>query len=419
MPEQKENLGYTLSDIASLGYGTHIKYGTAVDPLVSRNDIISEKPPILTITNNITNNVYGINHRQTPLAIPMNKDHYGYTFFTRPQLNLSSQNIALARIMHKLLTTESKSWQRYIRATLDPRLQRANASAGKCELVDENMAFIPLLTNNLVSISGWKDINLNQFTSKAGQYKEEFSMVDSVSMDYSAYEITATFRNLRGDTITSMFFYWCHYMSLVFEGVLSPYPDFIFNNELDYCTRIYRIVLDPTKRKVQRIAACGAAFPTAVPIGSVFDFSNDKPYNDANAQIAVPFRCVGFICDDDILIRSFNETVGLFNQNLDVNNPRGALEATSPTSKGMVKVPADMLQYFNNRGYPYIDPITYEMCWYVDSSLYNSVKNNLENFFEYLHNAAGTMDNEIENGSNTAARIDPEGFKKETKSQTV
>ena len=419
MPEQKENLGYTLSDIASLGYGTHIKYGTAVDPLVSRNDIISEKPPILTITNNITNNVYGINHRQTPLAIPMNKDHYGYTFFTRPQLNLSSQNIALARIMHKLLTTESKSWQRYIRATLDPRLQRANASAGKCEFVDENMAFIPLLTNNLVSISGWKDINLNQFTSKAGQYKEEFSMVDSVSMDYSAYEITATFRNLRGDTITSMFFYWCHYMSLVFEGVLSPYPDFIFNNELDYCTRIYRIVLDPTKRKVQRIAACGAAFPTAVPIGSVFDFSNDKPYNDANAQIAVPFRCVGFICDDDILIRSFNETVGLFNQNLDVNNPRGALEATSPTSKGMVKVPADMLQYFNNRGYPYIDPITYEMCWYVDSSLYNSVKNNLENFFEYLHNAAGTMDNEIENGSNTAARIDPEGFKKETKSQTV
>ena len=410
MPEQNENLGYTLSDIANLGYGTHIKYGTAVDPLVSKNDIIGEKPPVLTLTNNITNNVYGINHRQTPLAIPMNKDHYGYTFFTRPQLNLSSQNIALARIMHKLLTTESKSWQRFIRATLDPRLQRVSESAGRCEFVDPNMAFIPLLTNNLVSISGWKDINLNQFTSKAGQYKEEFSMVDSVSMDYSAYDITATFRNLKGDTITSMFFYWCHYMSLVFEGVLSPYPDFIFNNELDYCTRIYRIVLDPTKRKVQRIAACGAAFPTAVPIGSVFDFSNDKPYNDANAQIAVPFRCVGFICDDDILIRSFNETVGLFNKNMDVNNPRGALEVISPSSNGMVKIPADMLQYFNNRGYPYIDPITYEMCWYVDSTLYENVKSNLENFFEYLHNVAGTMDNEIENGLNTSARIDPEGF---------
>lgn len=409
MATQNEKKGYTLSDIASLGYGTHVKYGTSVDPFLRREDYIDEKPPVLTLSNNMTNNVYGINHRQTPLAIPMNKDHYGYTFFTRPQLNLTDSNIVKSRIMHKLLTTVDMSWQRYIRATLDPRLQWSS-SRGKCPFVDKHMPFIPLLTNNLVSISGWKDINLNQFTSKAGQYKEEFSMVDSVSMDYSAYDVTATFRNLKGDAITSMFFYWCHYMSLVFEGVLSPYPDFIFNNELDYCTRIYRIVLDPTKRKVQRIAACGAAFPTGVPIGGIFDYSNDKPYNDVNAQIAVPFRCVGFICDDDILIRTFNETVGLFHPGMNINLPRGGLENVNRDEKGaiirgMTKIPASLLQYFNNRGYPYIDPITYEMCWYVDTTLYNDVMGKLENFFSYLHEAAGT----VENGSNTNTTIDGEG----------
>ena len=39
------------------------------------------------------NNLYGINHRLIPGVVPSNKDRYGLTFFVRPQLNMSQDNI--------------------------------------------------------------------------------------------------------------------------------------------------------------------------------------------------------------------------------------------------------------------------------------------------------------------------------------
>ena len=372
------SLEFSIRDVGRLGFSSH-----SVRALDSTTMDSEDR------TNAMTNNVYGINHRQTPLAVPINKDHYGLTFFTRPQLNFQSPNLRRLRIMHPLLTQQSLSYGRFIRCTLDPRLQRGLSNGDKnsddivnaieCPLVDDRMAFIPVLTNSLTNISGWPDIKVPTFTSREGPYKEAFSMVDGITVDYSSYTLTANFRNSRGDPITSMFYYWAHYMANVFEGTLVPYADMIVERELDYCTRIYRLVLDPTKRKVQRIAACGAAFPVGVPTGSIFDFAADKPYNDANSTITIPFQAMGFICQDDILIRTFNETQAIFNESMEPGKRSSQMQA----------VPIEYLKYFNNRGYPYIDPNTRELIWYVDKAYYNAKLEALKKFDSLLDYALG------------------------------
>ena len=63
-------------------------------PIVSQSlDDYFQSTPIGSVDKAIGNNLFGINHRQIPGLVPSNKDIYGFTFFTRPQLNLQTDNI--------------------------------------------------------------------------------------------------------------------------------------------------------------------------------------------------------------------------------------------------------------------------------------------------------------------------------------
>jgi len=318
-------------------------------------------------TGALKNTYFGINHRQTPNAVPINKDHYGLTFFTRPNLNLSLGNLRANRLFNPLTTTNDKTLQRIIRCYLSPRENQGDTTIGAAAItspfVDPLQAFIPLLTNTLKSVSGFPDITVPYNTSHEGLYKEQYSIVDGVTDIYSAYDITANFRNIPGDPITAMFFYWAHYMSSVFQGIMVPYPEMVVENELDYQTRIYRLVLDPSRTYVQKIAACGAAFPIADPMGGSFNYDSEKPYNDTNQDISIPFHCLGAIYQDPILLYTFNKTVQDFNHSMtDANR-----------SKNNTKIPMAALQLFNNRGYPHINPDTWELEWWIDNATYNQL----------------------------------------------
>jgi hypothetical protein len=323
-------------------------------------------------TNALKNTYFGINHRQTPNALQINKDHYGLTFFTRPNLNLSLGNLRSVRLFNPLTTTNPETIQRIIRCYLSPRENQGDTGAGTAAVttpyVDPLQAFIPLLTNALKSTSGWPDITVPYNTSHEGLYKEQYSIVDGVTDIYSAYDITANFRNIQGDPITAMFFYWAHYMSNVFQGNMVPYPDMVVENELDYQTRIYRVVLDASRTYVQKIAACGAAFPTADPMGGSFNYDSEKPYNDTNQDISIPFHCVGAIYQDPILLYTFNKTVVDFNHSM----------ADSVRAQLNTQIPMAALQLFNNRGYPRINPDTWELEWWIDNATYQALLPNAE-----------------------------------------
>lgn len=331
---------------------------------------------------------HGINHRQTHTPVPVNKDNFGLIFFTRPQLNLTTDNISAERFLGPLLTKQSTSIQRIIRMYLDPRLgARTEIPALTSPFVDNKNAFMPLLSNHCVSCTGWQDVLLDTYTSQPGAYREVFTQVDGVFKNYTSYDISATFRNMAGDPITLLMLVWTFYMSAVFEGKLVPYPDFLVKNELDYNTRIYRLVLDQNKRYVQKIACTGASFPVNVPIGNAFNFEIENPINESNKEITIQFKSVGARYMDDIIVNDFNRTVGIFHPDM--------RHEYMPTKDGstMKMIPHSDINLFNNKGYPHIHPDTKELQWYIHKDEYALVMNS----YAMHHNALIAASQPIEN----------------------
>lgn len=326
-------------------------------------DRISRESGLGSLSRALTDTLYGINHRRVSNPVPINTDNHGLTFFTRPMLNLSYDNIAASRLLHPLLTDDQYTLARYVRATLDFQGQLEGVTT---PLVDPKMAFIPLLTNSLISISGWPDMVVDTFTSQEGIYKEAYSQVDGVSRIFTTYDLTANFRNLAGDPITFLFMVWIHYASQVYEGRMMPRREMIVQNRIDYNTRIYRLVLDQTQTYVQKIAACGAAFPMATPLGGAFNYSSDEPFNHDNDQISVPFRCMGADYQDPVLVHEFNAVVAMFNKSMATVGQKG---------NNYHKLTPAERNYFKNTGYPRINPETYELEWWVPGDVYNELLN--------------------------------------------
>lgn len=190
-------------------------------------------------------------------------------------------------------------------------------------------------------------------------------MIDDVARNFGTFDLQASFRNTAGDPITLLFNSWIRYAALVYEGVMMPYPDAIVENEIDYMTRIYRLVLDPGRQYVQKIAST-IAFPTSSALGAAMNFTSADPFNQDNAQqISIPFHCMGAEYQDPIIIREFNDIVGLFNQNM---------QDANRASSGYVKLSKSELTLFNYYGYPHINPQTYELEWWVKPEDYNAIK---------------------------------------------
>ena len=399
MTETTADFDFSLRDLRMTGFGNHSLQLETIDSgpisLPGDKDIKIDK-----VSSNNTDNAWGINHRQIPLALQQNKDCYGITFFTKPQLNLTSANCRKDRKFSRLLTANNKSIQRIVRCNLDPRLlfninQDAEGqaidedgdSAITCPLVDRKLAFIPFLTNNLVSLSGFPDLRVPTYSAKEGPYKEAYGFADGPTDDYTEYDVVASFRSIQGDPISLLAFFWEHYQSKVHEGVMYAYGDYAICREIDYNTRIYRFILDPSKRFIQRFGSTGVSFPVGLNYGSHFDFDISKPYNDTGDNIQIPFKSYGAIYEDDLLIRSFNDVVGYFNDDMCDDS----LAMLSQPTDRMIKIPFDHLTIFNHRGYPWINPRTYELEWYISKEYYQSKLASFNEFGKSLVTGAGIV----------------------------
>lgn len=303
----------------------------------------------------ITAAFYGHNITSTGSPTPLNNDHRGYFFLTRPRMNLTYNNVIKDTCMTTLLAGgegRNTSIQGAIRAYLDPV---SSKTLFPSTMVNPEYPFIPLLDNHLLTASGWPDPIAGVYTSTAGLYGEELSFVDGHSKIYSAYDLSLSFRNIINDPITYMFQIWIMYASLVHEGVMDPYPEHIQFNEIDYNTRGYRLVMDPTNQFVTKFGACGAAFPVTVPFGSMMNYDASKTYDDNNDQIAITLRCNGAIYNDPVLVEDFNILVEDF----------CPLMLTEETRRAyMVEVKPNMRKIFNNMAYPRIEP-DMRLRWFV------------------------------------------------------
>ena len=346
------------------------------------NDFL-EDTDVKPLDKAISNSLYGFKHFGTKPILESNTDNQGFTFFTRPQLNLSTINIRNIRSFYSLLDKKRLSANRFVRVTLDPRLPYKLYIRGKEDflygdeiidtpLVDKYNAFIPILSNTLKNISGWPDMVVPTFTSGAGIRKEQISMIDGSYEILDSFDLSATFKNFQNEPLTLLFNTWVKYASLCFEGMMYPYIDTILENEFDYNTRIYRFVMDKSGTIIKKWSATGASFPYTFPSGKFYDFADDKPYSSQTGEININFKCMGAIYNEDILLKEFNQTSAIF-------NPYVRAFLNKEYDKISI-IPDELLPLMNYRGYPVIDLDTRKFIWITNkgNKTLNRMLNNLK-----------------------------------------
>lgn len=346
-------------------------------------DSVGVKGGLGYIDSAITQTYSGFNIFGTGTPAPLNNEHQGFTFFTRPLLNLSYDNIIQDRSFTLMLSELEESMPRAVRAFLDPvgaagytmlnnQSKRYMHPAHNSGLVDNNSAFLNVLSNNLLSLTGWPDPTVDTYTSKEGAYKEAFSMVDGTCRIYGSWILNASFRNMVTDPISYLLHVWTSYASLVKEGVLDPRPELILENEVDYFTRVYRFIMDPSRTRILKVGACGAGFPTSNSLGAHFNYNSDKPYNREVDQISVSFQCLGAMYYDPILLYEFNRVVSMFNPQMD------ALINDSSTRMAHYRYIQPKYRILFNSArfkYPRVNTVTSELEWWVRADVYDEIMN--------------------------------------------
>lgn len=347
-------------------------------------DWISRHSGLGSISESYFNTFRGFNHRGAGLPVTYNMDSQGLTFFTRPNLNLSYDNAINDRAFFAIHNDNESSIGRAILCMLDPKTHRGenSGSYGRVDddkrnrdaswlgnglqslLVDPKSPFMPLLTNNLISLSGWPDPTLGHYTSDPGVRKEVWSMVDDTIEQFGDFSLTGTFRNIAGDPISLLFQIWTRYQSAVYLDEMTPHLDSIIRNTIDYQTRIYRLVLTKDRRFVTKIFACGAAFPVSSALGAAADYNAENVFiDDVASQITIPFQAVGAMYNDPILMLEFNRLTVMFNPDMVESTRRVKMKRLDPT----------MMHKANMNGYPWINLRTEELEWWVYPEDYNTL----------------------------------------------
>lgn len=313
-----------------------------------------------TVESAMSSFFYGHDFLNMGWLLPQNTDQYGLVFFTKPRLNLSYDNIQGKRTLTPMMHKNRESIAAAIQCYLDPVTARTRLGS---RLVDPLNPFITLLDNSITALTGWPDPSVDTYTSAKGVYGNEWAMADGIWDILGTFDLTANFRNLRGDPLGFLFNTWGRYMTGVRLGDFLPHPEQLIENEIDYQTRIYRLVLDPTKRKVQHIAACGAAFPTSSNQGKKFDYDKTKNFNEDLDNVSVTFKCIGAMYDDPILIDEFNGVSAIFNPQM----------RDQVRDQYYQQVPFYLRPMFKGLAYPRINPDTAEFEWWVTKEDFQTI----------------------------------------------
>jgi len=306
----------------------------------------------------------GFNRTQQGSAVPSNTDMQGLTFFTRPNLNLSYDNVMAVRQLSVLASDSPRSYGRIIRRMLWPDSILSDIK-GDNTIFDNRHAFMPLLSNALTNMSGWPDLTLHAYSTAEGMAKEVWMMNDTIAEINGRFDLDCTFENTLGDPISLTLFAWLLYIGGVYLGTkIQPAGYSIVQNEIDYMTRIYRFSMDWSGRFIQKWAACGAAFPVGLSIGSSFNYSRDNPYNEANKAVQTSFACTVAEYNDPITLWEFNKLVVMFNPEM----------GDGVREKSLIQVTPEERKLFNYKGFPWINLMgNNELEWWVDRNEYITV----------------------------------------------
>lgn len=302
--------------------------------------------------------LYGLGRYEDNSIRESPKDHKGFVFFVRPLMNMSRDNLTRDRKLNSLLTDNVVSVEAYVRSMLDPMLYISENL--NCPMADPFQAFIPILTNNLVSLTGYQDVTVDSYTSTAGVRKQQYNLLDGTDDLYGVYDLNATFNNTYEDAVVMLITSWLRYVTKCKEGVVSPYRKFIARRMVDHHSRIFRLVMAEDKKTVKRIGATGPIVPDVNSVGKYYDYNKELIYNDQIKTHSIKFKAMGLEYEDPILLQEFNKTVGAFNPMI-----RGINEGKTAAAMGLKRLSYGEEIINNYRGYCRINLQTRELEWYV------------------------------------------------------
>jgi len=313
---------------------------------------------------------------KTTAAAP--REMPGFTFITRPHLNLSNQNLVHLRNFYPLLYASSNSVQMYIRQMLDPVYCESNGGEGgpnECPFIDKANAFNTLLFNSLKSINGFPDPDLTTESTAGGFFSEQQTNVIGYNRLAKGQDLQLEFRDYIGGPVLAMHDYWCQYMGNIADGSMCQYMDDIENNLMGYTVSIYRFITDHTGRIITRWAKATGCFPKMQPTGTPFNVNQNEKTIESVKTFTIPYWCHHFGYNDPAIISEFNTLVGRYNPLLDVNKNKW-LSIDNSRSKLMTFSASELGPFIRNghHGTPYIlqpEPGVFELAWIEDRMLTN------------------------------------------------
>lgn len=238
-----------------------------------------------------------------------NHEVSGYTFITRPKLNLSTPSLRMNNILSILDTSDITSLPFSVRCWLDTHLTNRPSNKSyvqKCPFYNDESPFIVPLSNNLVSVSGFPDLVIETETTDGGFYSEDLTFAKGSDQLNRTYNLSLTFRDIQGGYILSLLYIWCWYIALVARGDVVAYPDDINYRRINYTCSIYRFVMDPRKQFITKWAKATGCFPISPPIGNMFNFGEKEKYLSSTEQFTMQFVANKVEYMDPQIFRDFN-----------------------------------------------------------------------------------------------------------------
>jgi len=251
--------------------------------------------------------MYGIDSVRNTMYMPEMEGH-GFTFITRPKLNLSPMSIRSDRILSMLNTLDPDTVGYAIRAMLDTKLTNlCNISTKASSFLNEANPFIPILSNRLVSLNGWPDPTIDIETTEGGFFSESITYPKGSDMLARNYDISATFSDVQGSIVYMLMTMWTRWIMLATRGLVTAYMEDIEARRMCFTSSIYRFVMDPSNRYITKWAKATGCFPRSVPSGAYFNYDANASNVDVSMNLSIPFTVSGKIeYMDPIILREFN-----------------------------------------------------------------------------------------------------------------
>ena len=244
---------------------------------------------------------------------PPSDDFVGFTFFTRPRLNLSDVNLMGDRVFAPMMTTRVTDAAYAIRCLLDTQFCDDNAEQAQTSpLVNIRNPFNTLWGNACRGISGFQDPQVSVETSNPGYFGEEQTTAIGGDENNKTIDITCNFRDTVGTPVAMSFEWYRKYLVNLGLGNFSQYAKDIDANRLGYTISIYRFLVDRTWKTITKCAKLTGCFPAHSPIGVIFNKNSGERRVTALDEFSITFKCNHVDLVDNIVFHEFNMLVRKF-----------------------------------------------------------------------------------------------------------